>query len=140
VCGSFVWRCIGNIVMRRGRPFWYHVSRTIFDVTCLPYCSRKLTCLFSLINPFARCLQFPKMCSSNPFGAPRRAFGSPTPSHDHIFRCIRLIIIHAHTRHIHTQSALHTRTLYIIMQTHIPRVSIQPIPDPEFIWATGVKA
>ena len=40
---------------------------------------------FSLINPFARCPRFPKMWSNNPFGAPRQAFGSPTPSHDHIF-------------------------------------------------------
>jgi hypothetical protein len=33
-----------------------------------------------------KCLQFSKMYSNNPFGAPRRAEGSPTPSHDHIFR------------------------------------------------------
>ena len=48
---------------------------------------------FSLINPFARCSRFPKMWSNNPFGAPRRAFGSPTPSHDHIFAFTNATVI-----------------------------------------------
>jgi hypothetical protein len=53
-----------------------------------------------------------------------------------IWRCIRPIIIHAHTTYIHTHSReLHTRTLYIMMQIHIPQVSTQPISAPEFIWA-----
>jgi hypothetical protein len=60
-----------------------------------------------------------------------------------IWRCIRPIIIHAHTRHtyaVDTHSrVLHTRTLYIMMQIHIPQVSTQPIPAPEFIWALRSK-
>jgi hypothetical protein len=43
-----------------------------------------------------------------------------------------------HTTYIHSR-VLHTRTLYIMMQTHIPQVSTQPIPAPEFIRALRFK-
>jgi hypothetical protein len=49
-------------------------------------------------------------------------------------------LLYTHTHDIHTHGrVLHTHTLYIMMQIHIPRVSTQPIPAQEFIWALRSK-